>query len=103
MYTPPRGGSVTFTFVVKDEQGLINTSKMTLHIAGATQRTQVKTQKITQEQITLIPSKKEYNPVEDKEGEVLIQAPFSPAEGTPPSFFLFSLLSLFQNSLILLN
>jgi hypothetical protein len=85
-YTPQRGGIVKLTFKIKDKEGLVHRSQMHLHIVGSSQQQMAKTQKVTQDTLTLIPSKKEYNPSEDKEGEVFIQSPFAPCEGILCSF-----------------
>jgi uncharacterized protein YfaS (alpha-2-macroglobulin family) len=70
------GGSYKITAVVSDEKGRQNQSQFTRWVSGG-QRPP--SRKVEQEKVTLIPDKETYQPGEV--AEILVQAPFSPAEG----------------------
>ncbi|MCB8926952.1 MAG: hypothetical protein H6652_15150 [Ardenticatenaceae bacterium] len=70
------GGTYEITAVVTDAQGRQNQSQLTRWVSGGKQPVQ---RNVTQEAVTLIPDKEEYQPGDV--AEILVQAPFSPAEG----------------------
>ncbi|HSM57907.1 MAG TPA: alpha-2-macroglobulin family protein [Candidatus Sulfomarinibacteraceae bacterium] len=70
------GGSYRITATVEDEQGRANQSRFTRWVSGG-QRPPAR--QVEQEQVTLIPDKETYQPGDV--AQVLVQSPFSPAEG----------------------
>lgn len=70
------GGTWKIRAVVKDEQGRPNQSELTRWVSGGDR---VPRRDVQQEEITLVPDKKEYRAGET--AEILVQAPFVPAEG----------------------
>lgn len=75
-FRPKEGGSYRLTATIEDEEGRLNQSTLSLWVAGGKVPT---SQKVEQEQITLIPDRKSYKPGET--AEILMQAPFADAEG----------------------
>ncbi len=75
-FTTEVGGTYRITATVTDEMGRKNQSKFTRWVSGSPRPP---SRAIEQEQLTLIPDKETYQPGET--AEVLVQAPFSPAEG----------------------
>ena len=72
----PIGGSYQITAVITDELGRQNQSQITRWVSGGQQPP---SRKVEQEKVTLIPDKQTYQPGDT--AEILVQAPFSPAEG----------------------
>ncbi len=70
------GGKVRITATVVDDQDRPNRSSMTRWVSGGERPP---AREVTQEQIELIPDKEQYQPGDV--AEILVQAPFSPAEG----------------------
>lgn len=70
------GGSYRITAEVSDGMGRINRSQFTRWVSGG-QRPPAR--KVEQEAVTLIPDKESYQPGDT--ANILVQAPFSPAEG----------------------
>ncbi len=70
------GGEYQITAVVTDAQGQQNQSQLTRWVSGGKQPVQ---RNVTQETVTLIPDKPEYQPGDV--AQILVQSPFSPAEG----------------------
>ncbi len=70
------GGTYTVKARITDPQGRPNESTMTVWVSGAEQPPAGNMQ---QQQLTLIPNQKEYKVGET--AEILVQAPFAPAEG----------------------
>lgn len=75
-FNTENGGTYQITAVVTDEQGRQNQSLMTRWVSGGNQPVQ---RNVTQEAVTLIPDRQNYQPGDV--AQVLVQAPFSPAEG----------------------
>jgi len=75
-FLPKSGGRHKITAVVEDKDKRKNQTAISVWVPGGTQPAD---RNLEQETITLIPSKKTYEPGET--AEVLVQAPFSPAEG----------------------
>ncbi len=75
-FETPLGGSYQITAIVTDELGRKNQSRITRWVSGG-QRPP--SRKVEQEEVTLIPDKETYQPGDT--AEILVQAPFSPAEG----------------------
>ncbi len=75
-FETPLGGSYQITAVVTDELGRKNQSRFTRWVSGGEQPP---SRKVEQEKVTLIPDKETYQPGDT--AEVLVQSPFSPAEG----------------------
>ena len=75
-FKTPEGGTYRITATIKDAQGRANTSTMTFWVSGGDVPP---SRGVEQEVANLIPDKKEYTP--GNTAEVLIQAPFHPAEG----------------------
>jgi hypothetical protein len=71
-----QGGAWRVTARVQDEQGRENRSTLRLWVAGGEQPPR---RDVDQEQVELLPDRKEYRPGE--QAEVLVLAPFAPAEG----------------------
>ena len=70
------GGQYRITATVVDGQSRPNRTSMTRWVSGGERPA---TREVTQEQIELIPDKEQYEPGDV--AEILVQAPFSPAEG----------------------
>ncbi len=70
------GGSYKVRATIQDSAGRDNQSELTIWVAGGKQPPQ---REVAQQEVTLIPDRKEYQPGD--KAEVLVQAPFSPAEG----------------------
>jgi uncharacterized protein YfaS (alpha-2-macroglobulin family) len=75
-FDTPVGGTYQITAIVKDDQGRANQSQITRWVSGADLRP---SRKVEQEEVTLIPDKETYQPGDT--AQILVQAPFSPAEG----------------------
>ena len=75
-FTPKEGGTYTITASSADAQGRRNQSQLTLWVAGGDQPP---SRGLEQEQITIVPDKKEYAGGES--AKLLVMAPFGPAEG----------------------
>ena len=75
-FETPEGGTYRITATVTDEQGRPNRSEITVWVSGG-QRPPAR--EVEQEEVTLIPDKKDYQPGDT--AEILVQAPFYPAEG----------------------
>jgi uncharacterized protein YfaS (alpha-2-macroglobulin family) len=75
-FETPLGGSYQITASVTDELGRKNQSRFTRWVSGGKQPP---ARKVEQEQVTLIPDKETYQPGDT--AKILIQSPFSPAEG----------------------
>ncbi len=75
-FDTPVGGSYRITAIVSDDQGRLNQSQMTRWVSGG-QRPPARN--VEMEQVTLIPDKESYQPGDV--AQILVQAPFSPAEG----------------------
>lgn len=74
--TPKQGGHYRITAEVRDAKGRRNRTQLVIWVAGGTQ---VKSRKVEQEKIELVPDKKEYK-IGDT-AEILVVSPFAPAEG----------------------
>ncbi|WP_395141320.1 hypothetical protein, partial [Armatimonas sp.] len=72
----PSGGQWRVSATVRDSKERLNESELTLWVAGGKPSPR---RDLSQEQVTLIPSAKEYTP--GQTAEILLQAPFFPAEG----------------------
>lgn len=70
------GGRYRITASVVDDRGRANQTELTVWVAGGKQPA---ARNVEQEEITLIPDKKEYRPGDT--AEILVQSPFYPAEG----------------------
>ncbi|MCI0397330.1 MAG: MG2 domain-containing protein [Chloroflexi bacterium] len=70
------GGSYRITASVTDDQGRLNQSQFTRWVSGGEQ---IPARNVEQETATLIPDKETYQPGDV--AEILVQSPFSPAEG----------------------
>ncbi len=75
-FETPRGGRYQLTAVVMDADGRINQSRMTRWVSGGERPP---SRDVEQEQVNLIPNQEIYQPGDV--AEILIQAPFSNAEG----------------------
>ncbi len=75
-FTPKLGGQYRVTARIQDDRERPNESALTLWVAGGKQPPK---RDVEQEVVEMIPDKKEYKAGET--AEILIQAPFSPAEG----------------------
>jgi uncharacterized protein YfaS (alpha-2-macroglobulin family) len=75
-FETPEGGRYRITARIYDDRERPNESELTLWVAGGKQPPQ---RSLAQEKVELIPSSKEYQPGET--AEILLQAPFFPAEG----------------------
>jgi uncharacterized protein YfaS (alpha-2-macroglobulin family) len=74
-FTPRQGGVYKLRAVVKDAQGRKNESEVTMWVAGGEQPP---SRDVGQEQVTLVPDKKEYQAGET--AKLLVQAPFAGGE-----------------------
>ncbi len=75
-FETPRGGRYRITAVVRDNEGRLNQSQFTRWVSGGERPP---TRDLEQEEVNLIPDKEIYQPGDV--AEILIQAPFSNAEG----------------------
>jgi len=75
-FQTPLGGTYQITARVRDRLERLNQTTLTRWVSGGATRP---SQKLEQESVTLIPDKESYQPGET--AEVLVQAPFAPAEG----------------------
>ncbi len=75
-FIPKLGGTYRVTATIKDEQGRLNESQLTLWVAGGEQPP---ARNVAQEQVQVIPDKKEY--AAGDSAKLLVLAPFAPAEG----------------------
>jgi len=75
-FETPEGGTYKITAQVVDDKGRTNRSEFTRWVAGG-QRPPAR--QVEQEEVTLIPDRKEYQPGDT--AEILVQSPFFPAEG----------------------
>jgi hypothetical protein len=75
-FKTPEGGTYRITARVADEKGRANETEITIWVAGGKMPPR---RGVEQEQVTLVPDKKEYRAGET--AQVLVLAPFSPAEG----------------------
>lgn len=75
-FNTEKGGTYEITAVVTDADGRQNQSKFTRWVSGGTQPVQ---RQVEHETATLIPDQQEYQPGDT--AEILVQSPFSPAEG----------------------
>ena len=75
-FETPEGGTYRISATVTDEQGRPNRSELTVWVSGG-QRPPAR--EVEQEEVTLIPDKKDYQPGDV--AEILVQAPFYPADG----------------------
>ena len=69
------GGTYQLEAYIQDEDNRSNRSQLTLWVAGGKQPPATR---VDQEQLTLVPGQREYQPGDT--AEVLVQAPFAPAE-----------------------
>ncbi len=76
IFDTPVGGQYQVTAVVTDEMGNENRSQMTRWVSGGERPP---SRNVEQEAVTLIPDKESYQPGDV--AEILVQAPFTPAEG----------------------
>ena len=70
------GGEYRVTATIQDDQARPNRSQLTLWVSG---EARPPARQVQQEQVTLIPDRKDYRPGET--AEILVDAPFSPARG----------------------
>ncbi len=75
-FQTPEGGSYRITATVKDAKGRRNMTQITRWVSGGKMPS---AQRVEQESVTLIPERDEYQPGDTV--RVLVQAPFTPAEG----------------------
>ncbi|MDX1687859.1 MAG: alpha-2-macroglobulin family protein, partial [Candidatus Promineifilaceae bacterium] len=75
-FATQEGGSYRITATVTDDQGRVNQSAFTRWVSGGRRPT---SRRVEQETVTLIPDKENYEPGDV--AEILVQAPFSPAQG----------------------
>ncbi|GMU56021.1 MAG: hypothetical protein AMXMBFR33_51670 [Candidatus Xenobia bacterium] len=75
-FQTPAGGTYKLEVRGTDEQGRANLSELTVWVAGGKRPPE---RKVEQEQVTLIPNQKEFRAGDV--AEILVQAPFYPAEG----------------------
>jgi uncharacterized protein YfaS (alpha-2-macroglobulin family) len=75
-FETPIGGRYRITATVTDAQGRSNQSRMTRWVSGGQL---APSREVEQEEATLIPDKETYQPGDV--AEILVQSPFSPAEG----------------------
>ena len=75
-FETPDGGTYRITATVVDDRGRPNRTEITRWVTGG-ERPPART--VEQEEVTLIPDKKDYQPGDT--AEILVQAPFYPAEG----------------------
>jgi hypothetical protein len=70
------GGSYRVTAVVNDDRGGRQRTQLTRWVSGGESRP---SRTLTQQRVTIVPDAQEYQP--DDEAELLVQAPFAPANG----------------------
>lgn len=75
-FETPLGGTYRITAEVTDAQGRLNRSQLTRWVSGGERPP---SRKVERETVTLIPDKESYQPGDT--AQVLVQSPFSPAEG----------------------
>ena len=75
-FATPKGGTYEVTATIVDDEGRQNQSSLDFTVTGGEGPP---SREVKQEQVQLIPDKKDYSP--GNTAEVLIQAPFYPAEG----------------------
>jgi uncharacterized protein YfaS (alpha-2-macroglobulin family) len=75
-FETPIGGRYQITGIVTDEQGRKNQSRFTRWVSGGQEPP---SRKVEHEKVTLIPDRESYQPGDT--AQVLVQSPFSPAEG----------------------
>jgi uncharacterized protein YfaS (alpha-2-macroglobulin family) len=75
-FETPEGGTYRITADISDDQGRANRSELTRWVTGGSLPP---SRQVEQEQVTLIPDRKEYQPGDT--AEVLVLSPFYPAEG----------------------
>ena len=75
-FQTPLGGTYQITAQVRDRLERLNQTTLTRWVSGGPTRP---SQKLEQESVTLIPDRESYQPGET--AEILVQAPFAPAEG----------------------
>jgi len=75
-FETPEGGTYRITAIVTDAQGRPNRTELTRWVSGGDL---VPSREVKQEEITLVPDKQQYRAGET--AEILVQAPFYPAEG----------------------
>ena len=75
-FVAKQGGRYTITATVMDDRERFNQSEMTVWVPGGKQPPK---RNVEQEEVQIIPSKKEYAPGET--AELLVISPFTPAEG----------------------
>jgi hypothetical protein len=75
-FETPMGGRYEITASITDEMGRANQSQFTRWVSGAQQPP---SREVEKEEATLIPDKETYQPGDM--AEILVQSPFSPAEG----------------------
>lgn len=75
-FETPLGGSYQITAIVTDELGRKNQSRFIRWVSGGKQPP---SREVEQEEVTLIPDQETYQPGET--AKILVQSPFSPAEG----------------------
>jgi uncharacterized protein YfaS (alpha-2-macroglobulin family) len=75
-FATPRGGEYQVTATIVDPRGRANQTRLTFWVSGGEQPP---ARDVAQEKVQLIPDKKAYAP--GNTAELLIQAPFYPAEG----------------------
>jgi len=73
---PKQGGTWQITATVRDAKGRPNQTRMTVWVAGGVVP---RGRGVEQEKVPLVPDRKEYLP--GQTAEILVQAPFTPAEG----------------------
>lgn len=75
-----KGGEYRVRATIRDTEGRLNASELRLWVAGgAYQRASSADQEVDQEEVQLIPDRKEYQPGET--ARILVQSPFFPTEG----------------------
>ena len=75
-FSTDQGGTYKVTASVRDDRERLNESELTIWVAGGKRPA---ARNVQQEEVVLIPDKETYQPGDV--AEVLVQAPFSPAEG----------------------
>ncbi len=75
-FETPEGGTYRISATVVDAEGRANLTQLTRWVSGGER---IPSREVEQEEITLVPDKKEHQPGET--AEILVQAPFYPAEG----------------------
>ncbi len=75
-FDTPEGGTYRITATISDAQGRKNLTQLTRWVSGGKQPS---AEQVQQEEATLIPDRKEYQPGDT--AEILVQSPFAPAEG----------------------